>query len=61
MECGVYNGLNEHFIMADEHPEQEAILLFSITGENPTIMKMAEWLKKRRYYILGIGVGYLSP
>lgn len=55
MECGVYNGLNEHFIMADEHPEQKAILLFSITGENPTIMKTAEWLKKRRYYILGIG------
>lgn len=55
IECGTYSGLNEHAIMADRHPEEKAVIIFSLTGGNPNMIYIAEWLKKRGYYILGIG------
>lgn len=55
IDCGTYSGLNEHGIMADRHPEEKVVIIFSLTGGNPNMIYIAKWLKKRNYYILGIG------
>lgn len=55
IQCSTYSGLNEHFIMADPEPDKKVAMLFSFTGSNPTMISVAKWLKKRNYYILGIG------
>lgn len=55
IECSVSSGLNEHYVMADRHPEQKVAVLFSLTGGNPNMVYIATWLKRRNYYILGIG------
>lgn len=55
VECSVYSGLNEHAILADKHPEEKVVVMFSLTGGNPTMCNVAQWLRKRNYYILGIG------
>lgn len=55
IDCGTYSGLNEHYIMADRHPEDKVIIIFSLTGGNVSMIRVAGWLKKRKYYVLGIG------
>lgn len=55
IECGTYSGLNEHYILADREPSSKAVMIFSLTGGNPNMIYIAQWLKRRNYYILGIG------
>lgn len=55
IECGTYSGLNEHAILADRCPKDKAIIMISLTGGNPTMIHVARWLKRRNYYMLGIG------
>lgn len=55
IECGTYSGLNEHAILADRHPEEKVIVMLSLTGGNPTMLHIAQWLRGQNYYIIGIG------
>lgn len=55
IECGTYSGLNEHYIMADRNPSDKVVMIFSLTGGNPNMIYIAQWLKRRNYYVLGIG------
>lgn len=55
IECGTYSGLNEHYILADREPSNKAVVIFSLTGGNPNMIYIAQWLKRRNYYVLGIG------
>lgn len=55
IECSALGGLNEHAILADRDPKQKAIIMLSFTGANANILHIAQWLKRRNYYILGIG------
>lgn len=55
IECSAMDGLNEHAILADRDPRQKAVIMLSFTGANANILHIAQWLKRRNYYILGIG------
>lgn len=55
IECGTYSGLNEHAILADRHPGEKVIVMLSLTGGNPTMLHIAQWLRCQNYYIIGIG------
>lgn len=55
MRCGAYSGLNEHYIMADKNTKEKAVIIFSLTGGNTAMVHVAKWLKKRNYYVIGIG------
>lgn len=55
IECSAMDGLNEHAILADRDPRQKAVIMLSFTGANANILHIAQWLKHRNYYILGIG------
>lgn len=55
IDCSTSSGLNEHYVMADRHPERKVAVLFSLTGGNPNMVYIAQWLRRRNYYILGIG------
>lgn len=55
IECSVHSGLNEHYVLADRHPEQKAVVMFSLTGGNPNMVYIARFLQGRGYYVLGIG------
>lgn len=55
IRCGAYSGLNEHYIMADKNPKEKAVIIFSLTGGNSAMIHVAKWLKKRNYYVIGIG------
>lgn len=55
LECSTQSGLNEHYILADRAPQDKVIIIFSLTGGNPNMIHIAKWLKKRGYYIIGIG------
>lgn len=54
-ECGVYDGLNEHYIMADGKRKEKVVLVLSMRGNNRSIINIARKLKKQGYYIVGIG------
>lgn len=55
IDCSVLSGLNEHSILADRHPKEKVVIMLSMTGGNETMIHVAQWLKKRNYYIVGIG------
>lgn len=55
IDCSVLSGLNEHSILADRHPKEKVVIMLSLTGGNETMIHVAQWLKKRNYYIVGIG------
>lgn len=55
MRCGAYSGLNEHYILADKNPKEKVAIIFSMTGGNLAMIHVAEWLRKRNYYVIGIG------
>lgn len=55
IECSVSTGLNEHYVMADRHSEQKVAVLFSFTGGNPMMLHIARQLRRRSYFLLGIG------
>lgn len=55
IDCSVLNGLNEHSILADRHPKEKVVIMLSLTGGNETMIRIAQWLRQRNYYIVGIG------
>lgn len=55
IDCSVLSGLNEHSILADRHPKDKVIIMLSLTGGNETMVHIAQWLRQRNCYIVGIG------
>lgn len=55
IDCSALSGLNEHSILADRHPKEKVMIMLSLTGGNETMLRIAQWLRKRNCYIVGIG------
>ncbi|WP_176586027.1 MurR/RpiR family transcriptional regulator [Priestia megaterium] len=55
IECTAQTGINEHYIMATKKQKNRAAIIVSFTGENPTMIKTAKYLKGVGTYIIGIG------
>ncbi|MEO1771793.1 MurR/RpiR family transcriptional regulator [Candidatus Enterococcus ferrettii] len=54
MDCNAHSGVNEHYIMANRDRKVVALLL-SFTGQNPTMIQIAEYLKKNGIFVVGVG------
>lgn len=59
MDCNAHSGVNEHYIMANRERNVVALVL-SFTGQNPTMIRIAEYLKKNGIFVIGVG-GAESP
>ena len=53
--CTACSGLNEHAVEASKNMPHKTAILLSLTGGNPYIISIAKNLKKRGYYLIGIG------
>jgi len=54
IDSSTHAGINEHYIMANKNRNIVAILL-SFTGQNPTTIKIGEYLKDNGIFLLGVG------
>ncbi len=57
IESAAYDGLNEHYIISTEKGEEDMALIISLSGNNPYMIRIAEYLKKRNVFVVGIGNG----
>ena len=57
IESAAYDGLNEHYIISAEKGEKDIALIISLSGTNPYMIRIAEYLKKRNVFVVGIGNG----
>ena len=57
IESAAYDGLNEHYIISTEKGEKDMALIISLSGNNPYMIRIAEYLKKRGVFVVGIGNG----
>ena len=57
IESAAYDGLNEHYIISAEKGEKDMALIISLSGNNPYMIRIAEYLKKRNVFVVGIGNG----
>lgn len=55
INCVAFGGLNEYYIMNHKHQKNKVAILLTFSGKNPYIIKIAQYLKKHNYYIIGIG------
>ena len=53
-ECSVQSSINEHYVMANRGKRTVSILL-SFTGNNPSMIQIAAYLKSLNMYTVGIG------
>lgn len=49
-----HDGMNEHYIMANEDYSRMVAILISFTGKNSSIIEIAKYLKERGIYVVGI-------
>lgn len=54
-ECSVFDGLNEHYMIADKNRKNKVIFVLSMTGSNLGMVRIAGILKNRGFYVVGIG------
>lgn len=54
IECSAYDGLNEHYILAKKNRSKEMAIVFSLTGSNPNILKIARYLKEKDIFVVAI-------
>lgn len=54
MESNSFDGINEHYIFNLKNPKNKISILISITGQNPTIIEIAKYLKQREIFTIGI-------
>ncbi|UXU83919.1 MurR/RpiR family transcriptional regulator [Mammaliicoccus sciuri] len=54
IECNSFDGINEHYIANLNSTKNRLAILISITGKNPTIIKIAKYLKERGIYTIAI-------
>lgn len=59
IDCNTHSGVNEHYIMANKDRKVVAFVL-SFTGQNPTMIQIAKYLKENDIFVVGIG-GVESP
>ena len=57
IESAAYDGLNEHYVISTEKGEKDMALIISLSGNNPYMIRIAEYLKKRNVFVVGIGNG----
>jgi len=57
IESAAYDGLNEHYIISAEKGEKDIALIISLSGTNLYMIRIAEYLKKRNVFVVGIGNG----
>lgn len=57
IESAAYDGLNEHYVISAEKGEKDMALIISLSGNNPYMIRIAEYLKKRNVFVVGIGNG----
>lgn len=55
IESAAYDGLNEHYVISTEKGEKDMALIISLSGNNPYMIRIAEYLKKRNVFVVGIG------
>lgn len=49
-----YNGLNEHWLVANKGYLHRVAILISFTSKNPTILQIGRYLKQQGIYVIGI-------
>ncbi|MEJ7341224.1 MurR/RpiR family transcriptional regulator, partial [Staphylococcus epidermidis] len=49
-----FDGINEHYISNLKNTDKKIAILISITGQNPTIIEIAKYLKARGIYTIAI-------
>lgn len=54
-ECSAYDGLNEHYVIADRNRKNKVVFVLSMTGNNLNMIRIAGLLKDRGFYVVGIG------
>lgn len=54
VESNSFNGINEHYISNLSSTKNRIAILISITGKNPTIIKIAKYLKACGIYVVAI-------
>lgn len=54
MDCNAHSGVNEHYIMTSRSQKVVAFVL-SFTGQNPTMIQIAKYLKENDIFVVGIG------
>ena len=57
IECEAYDGINEHYIIASRKGKEDLAIIISLSGNNPYMIRIAKYLKKRGVYVVGIGNG----
>ena len=57
ISCTAEKGLNEHAVETWKDMPRKTAILLSATGRNPYIISAAKYLKKRGYYLIGVGGG----
>ncbi len=54
IESNSFDGINEHYISNLKNTDKKIAILISITGQNPTIIEIAKYLKARGIYTIAI-------
>lgn len=55
--CDTYSGLNEHYIMANKKQRNKVAFILSFTGNNTTMIEIAQYLKLNDPNVSIIGIG----
>ena len=54
IQCSAFNGLNEHYVQTSKSKKEEVAIVISLTGSNPNILRIAEYMKKNGIFVIGI-------
>lgn len=55
IESEAYDGINEHYVVASRKGKNDLAIIISLSSNNPYMIKIANKLKKRKVYVIGIG------
>ena len=57
IESEAHDGINEHYVVASQKGKEDMVIIISLSGNNPYMIKIAKYLKERGVYVVGIGNG----
>lgn len=57
IESEAHDGINEHYIISSKKGKGDLAIVISLSGNNPYIIRSANYLKEKGVYVIGIGTG----
>lgn len=57
IESEAHDGINEHYIISSKKGKGDLAIVISLSGNNPYMIRSANYLKEKGVYVIGIGNG----